>query len=495
MTERPTRVRADYEAVVVGSGFAGIAMAIALKRQGIHDFVVLEKGDDLGGTWRDNTYPGCACDVPSHLYSYSFELKADWSRAYASAPEILDYVRHCCTKYGLDPHLRFGYRLDVARYEEESGLWRLTVRTPTGIVQARCRTLVMAVGALHEPARPDIAGLDDFGGPVVHTAAWDHSVTLQGKRVGVIGTGASAIQVVPQVAPATGRLTVFQRTPPWVLPKEDPEYSPAAQRRFARWPWLAWLKRAAIYWTNEARVVGFARHPRAMKVAERMARRHLHAQVADPDLRERLTPDYTIGCKRILVSSDYYPALQRDNVHLETAGIDHVENGAVVTTDGRRHELDVLVLATGFDVIGTYQHLEVVGRDGRNLGHEWAKAPEAYLGTTVEGFPNLFTLVGPNTGLGHTSMLIMIEAQAELVLRAMRERDRRQARAVEVEAAAQEAFNDELQRRSASAVWLTGCRSWYLDDSGVNRALWPWSTVAYRRRTARFQPGHYRFHA
>ena len=485
----------DYEVVVIGGGFAGIGMAIALKRKGIHDFVVLEKGEELGGTWRDNTYPGCACDVPSHLYSYSFELKPDWSRAYATAPEILDYLKHCATKYGVDAHLRLGTRLDGARYEEGSGTWRITARTPTGIVQARCRSLVLAVGALHEPARPDIAGLDDFAGPVVHTAAWDHSVAWQGKRVGVVGTGASAIQVVPQLAPLTSSLTVFQRTAPWLLPKDDPEFSAAAKRRFARWPWLARLKRASIYWTNEARVIGFTRHPRAMRIAERMARKHLHAQVADPVLRERLTPDYTLGCKRVIPSSDYYPALQRAGVHLETTRIARVEGDAVVLADGRRVPVDALVLGTGFDVIGGYQHVQVIGAGGRDLGQEWAKAPEAHLGTVVEGFPNLFTLVGPNTGLGHTSMIVMIEAQVELVLQAMRERDRRGARSIEVDAAVQERFNQEVQQRSASAVWLSGCRSWYLDAAGVNRALWPGSTVEFRRRTARLQPQDYRFGA
>ena len=495
MTAPTAGHRPDYDVVVVGSGFAGIGMAIALKRQGIHDFVVIEKADELGGTWRDNTYPGCACDVPSHLYSFSFAPKPDWSRAYATAPEILDYLRHCSHTYGVDAHLRLRTRLDVARYEEDAGTWRLTVRTPTGIVQVRCRSLVMAVGALHEPARPDIDGLDDFSGPVIHTAAWDHSVPLRGKRIGVVGTGASAIQLVPEVAPLVGRLTVFQRTPPWVLPKEDPEFSEAAKRRWARRPWLARLKRAGIYWQNEARVIGFASHPKAMKLAERMARRHLGAQVTDPGLRERLTPDYTIGCKRILVSSDYYPALQRGNVDLETSGIARVEAHAVVLTDGRRVAVDALVLGTGFEVIGTYQHLQVTGVGGRDLGQEWAKAPEAYLGTAVAGFPNLFTLVGPNTGLGHTSMIIMIEAQIRLVLRAIAERDRRGARSIEVDAAAQEEFNQAVQERSSSGVWLTGCRSWYLDSAGVNRALWPWSTVRFRRRTARLRAEHYRFGA
>jgi cation diffusion facilitator CzcD-associated flavoprotein CzcO len=280
-----------------------------------------------------------------------------------------------------------------------------------------------------------------------------------------------------------------------VLPKEDPEFSEAARRRWARWPWLARLKRAGIYWANESRVLAFASHPGAMKVAERMARRHLRAQVPDPVLREKLTPDYTIGCKRILISGDYYPALQREDVDLETTAIERVEARAVVLADGRRVPVDTLVLATGFEVIGTYQHLEVLGAGGRDLGREWAKAPEAYLGTAVEGFPNLFTLVGPNTGLGHTSMLIMIEAQVGLVLQAIDERDRRGARSIEVDRRAQEEFNRRVQERSASAVWLTGCRSWYLDSSGVNRALWPWSTVTFRRRTARLEPEHYRFGA
>ena len=488
----------DHEVVIVGSGFAGIGQAIALKRKGIDDFVILEKASSLGGTWRDNTYPGCACDIASHLYSFSYEPNPHWSRAYSPAAEIRDYLERCSTTYGIDPHLRFNRSLEAARYDEASGIWTLTIAGPDATPgsrrhEIRCRALVLALGALHEPAYPDIPGLDGFTGSSMHTALWDSSVPLQGKRIGVLGTGASTIQVVPAIADEAAELTVFQRTPPWILPKQDREFSAAAQERFARIPLLARAERARIYWKNESRVVAFASRPALMRLVEMVARRHLRRQVPDATLRAQLTPAYTIGCKRILVSSDYYPALNRPNVRLETSAIDHVDGRTVVTRDGARHDFDVLILGTGFRLNGSYDHIDIAGLEGRSLAREWAVAPEAHLGLNVAGYPNLFTLVGPNTGLGHSSMIIMIEAQVELVVQALQERERRGAVSIAVRPEVQARHNVELQERSQAAVWLTGCHSWYLDASGKNRFMWPGSTVAFRRRTRRLRENEYSF--
>ena len=451
----------DHEVVIVGSGFAGIGQAIALKRTGTDDFVILEKAGALGGTWRDNTYPGCACDIPSHLYSFSYELNPHWSRTYSPAAEIRRYLEHCSARYGVDPHLRFNQALVAARYDEASGIWTLTIDDPdlgldvghdpaTGRHEIRCRALVLALGALHEPAYPDIPGLDGFTGSLMHTATWDHSIALQGKHIGILGTGASTIQVVPRIADQAAHLTVFQRTPPWILPKKDREFSAARRARFARFPLLARAERARIYWQNESRVVAFARRPSLMRFVARLAGRHLRKQVLEPRLRAKLTPDYTIGCKRILMSNDYYPALTRQNVRLETSAIDHIDGQVVVTRDGAQHRLDALILGTGFRVNGSYDRIDITGIQGRNLAQEWATAPEAHLGLNIAGYPNLFTLVGPNTGLGHNSMIVMIEAQVELVIQALQERARRRATSIAVRPEVQDRYNTDLQERSRS---------------------------------------------
>ena len=485
----------DHEVVVVGSGFSGLGMAIRLKQEGQHDFIVLEKSSELGGVWRDNRYPGCACDVPSHLYSYSFEPNPDWSRVYAPAPEIHDYLRRCAEKHGVGEHLWLDSPLQVADYDDSSGVWTLTVGGPRDSpAVVRCRALVLAVGPMHEPAFPDVPGLGDFAGEVAHTAIWDPEPTVRGRRVGVVGTGASGAQVVPELASRASNLTVFQRTPSWVLPKRDRAIDRSTRRALARAPALARAYRGALYWRAEALAEGFTSYPRVRRGVEQVARHHLREQVADPGLRDRLTPDHVLGCKRVVLSDDYYPALQRDNVVLVTSTIRRIEPDGVVTADGTRHRLDALVLATGFDVTGSYAFMDVFGRDGRNLGNEWrADRMEAHLGTTVHGFPNLFTLLGPNTGLGHSSMVLMIEAQADLVVELLKERDRRRARSVEVLPEVQAAYNTDLHRRSRRSVWESGCTSWYLDRHGVNRIAWPGTTAAFRRQTRRFRPGDYAF--
>ncbi|WP_262380626.1 flavin-containing monooxygenase [Nonomuraea sp. PA05] len=473
--------------VIVGSGFAGICMAINLKQAGYHDFVILEKAAEPGGTWRDNTYPGCACDVPSHMYSYSFELNPGWSRMFSPQEEIQAYLRACLVKYGITPHVRYGKHVVSMEYDDAARSW--TVTTEDGDT-LRPHAVVSAIGALHVPKFPDLPGRESFAGPAFHSAEWDHSADLTGKRVAVIGTGASAVQFVPQLARTAGHVTVYQRTAPWLHPKPDFAFSPAA-RRLLRLPGMARALRAGIYWALETRALGFAVDPRLMKAHEHLALRHLRAQVPDPDLRRALTPDYLIGCKRIIISSDYYPALTRENVSLVTDGITEVRERSIVAGAAER-ETDAIVYGTGFKVTDALTEQRIIGRDGLKLQEAWRDGIEAYLGITTSGFPNLFFLLGPNTGLGHNSVVFMIESQARYVVKCLRLLSRTQARAVDVRPKAQRAFNDRLRARLDPLVWNAGgCRSWYLDEHGVNRTIWPGFSFEYWARTRRVKPGAY----
>ncbi len=475
--------------VIIGSGFAGIGMGIALREAGFRDFVILEKASDLGGTWRDNQYPGCACDVPSPLYSFSRALNPSWTRLFAPQPEIWEYLRQCAVKYGIDSHVRFGSRVESVEWDDDARLW--TVRTAGGD-RYRARAVVSGAGALHLPSYPDIPGMDAFAGTSFHSSRWDDAADLTGKRLAVIGTGASAIQLVPAVAGKTAQVTVFQRTPPWISPRADVAIPAGMRAALRSVPGAARGLRYAIYWLLEMQALGFAVDARLMAPAASLARRHLERQVPDPELRARLTPDYTIGCKRILLSSDYYPALQRPNVALVTDAISEIVSSGVVTADGRLHAADVLVYATGFRVVDAASELNVTGRGGRKLADAWARGVEAYRGVTVPGFPNFFLLLGPNTGLGHTSVVFMIESQVQHVLSCLRILSRERAGTIEARTAPTRKYNDALQRRLRRAVWNTGgCRSWYLDDAGVNRALWPGFSFEYWARTRRARRADY----
>ncbi|MEU4404728.1 NAD(P)/FAD-dependent oxidoreductase [Streptosporangium sp. NPDC023963] len=465
---------------IIGSGFAGLGMAIKLKEAGYHDFVILEKAGDLGGTWRDNTYPGCACDVPSHLYSFSYEPGPGWSRMFSPQAEIRDYLRACVEKYGLGPHLRFGAEVAGLEYDDAARRWRVDV---AGGESFTTNAVVSGTGALHVPSLPAIPGRESFAGPSFHSAEWDHSVDLTGKRVAVIGTGASAVQFVPRIAGQVSRLHVFQRTPPWIHPKPDFPLSPRA-RRLLGLPGATRALRAAIYWALESRALGFAVDPRLMGAHRKLALRHLADQVPDPALRARLTPGYTIGCKRVLISSDYYPALGRDNVEVITDEVREIREGSIVDSTGRETEVDVLVYGTGFKVTSALDERRIVGRNGRKIQDAWQDGVQAYYGITVAGFPNLFLLLGPNTGLGHNSVVFMIESQVRYVLGCLRLLSRTRARALDVRPEAQRAHNDRLQDRLNRRVWNTGgCGSWYLDERGVNRTLWPGFTFEYWART------------
>jgi len=469
---------------IIGAGFGGLCMAIKLKEAGYHDFVILEKADDIGGTWRDNTYPGCACDVPSPLYSFSFELNTEWSRLFAPQQEIWDYMRHCVRKYGLAPHIRFGTEVTALEYADDRALWHVTT---AGGERFTTHAVVLGMGPLHIPSYPEIPGRERFIGPAFHSARWDHSCDLTGKRVAVIGTGASAAQFVPEIAPRVGRLYVFQRTAPWVQPRPDIRLDEI--RKYLRLPGAARALRYAIYWFLEARGAGFAIHPRLMKTQERIAARHLARQVPDPELRAKLTPGYTIGCKRIVLSNDYYPALTRENVELITDGITEIRERSIVDATGREHEVDVIIYGTGFKVTDALSDFTLIGRNGLKIQDAWRDGMHAYLGITTAGFPNLFFLLGPNTGLGHTSVVFMIECQVRYIMDCLRLLSRTKAKALDVRPEVERRFTERLQRRLSRRVWNQGgCRSWYLDANGNNPTIWPGFTFEYWARTRRMRP-------
>jgi cation diffusion facilitator CzcD-associated flavoprotein CzcO len=465
-----------HRVAVVGTGFSGLGMAVRLAERG-EDFIVLEKAGEVGGTWRDNRYPGCACDVPSRLYSFSFDLKPDWSRDFATAEEIWDYLRDVTDRHGVRERIAFGADLVSATWDEGARRWSLRAADGRGWT---AEALVLGVGALHAPRLPDVEGLDRFGGPVLHSARWPEDDGLDGRRVAVVGTGASAVQMVPELAARVAELTVFQRTPAWILPKGDRPWSARRQRLFRRWPALQRAVRWATFWALEARVPLFTRYPAVGRLAERLALRNLHRAVSDPDVRRGLTPGYRLGCKRVLLSNDYWPAFERDNVHLVTEPVVRVEPGAVVTAGGARHEVDALALGTGFDVTGSFERLDIRGLGGRSLAEAWAGGMHTHLGITVSGFPELYILLGPNTGLGHNSVVLMIESATRYVLDCL---DRGRSGPRVTTAGAQARFTEEMRARSRRTVWATGCRSWYLDRFGNNTTLWPGSVVGYWWRT------------
>lgn len=477
---------------IVGTGFSGLCMAIRLKMQGRSDFTLFEQAGDIGGTWRENHYPGCACDVPSHLYSFSFELSPNWSRAFAPQPEIHAYLKHCVAKYELSSHIRLRTQVTSARFDDARGLWELTLN---GSEQLWARHVVFGIGALSRPAMPKIPGLERFKGPAFHSAQWRHDVELSGKRIAVIGTGASAIQFVPQIQKQAAHIDLFQRTPPWILPKPDVAIPEGIKRLFALSPALLRLARWLIYFVMELRGLGFTVDPRVMTLGARLGRRHIANSIADPELRAKVTPNYTPGCKRILISSDYYPALAQPNVSVITTGIREVTARGVVTEDGVEHEADALVFGTGFDVAELLGRTEVWGRGGLNLREAWKGGAEAYMGTSVAGFPNFSMLMGPNTGLGHNSMVFMIESQVNHVLGCMAEAERQRASLSEVKEEALRRFNGVLQPRLRRSVWASGCQSWYLDASGRNATLWPGFTFEFWWKSLRLQRDDYAFRA
>jgi cation diffusion facilitator CzcD-associated flavoprotein CzcO len=473
---------------VIGSGFAGLGLAARLRERGERDFLVLERGADVGGTWRDNSYPGAACDVQSHLYSFSFAPNPDWPRTYSRQPEILAYLRATAERFGVYGHCVLGAEVTDARWDDAARRWR--IRTTAGELSAR--VLVSAAGALADPVCPDIPGLDSFAGTVMHSARWDDGHDLTGEQVAVVGTGASAVQIVPAIQPRVGSVAVYQRTPPWVVPRGDRPVKPAAQRVYRRLPAAQKAVRGALYASRELLVVGLAKRRRFLRPVDRLAKAHLARQVRDPQLRAALTPDYTIGCKRILISNDWYPAVSAPNAEVVTAGIAEVRPHSIVTRDGVERPTDTIVLATGFSVTDLPIAHRIAGRDGRTLAQVWDDGTVTNRGSTVAGFPNLFLLGGPNVGVGHTSMVYMIESQLAYVLDALRTMDDEGLEVLETTPQAQEAHRRLIAERSRGTVWLAGgCGSWYLDRHGHNTTLWPDFTFRFRRLTRRLDRENY----
>jgi cation diffusion facilitator CzcD-associated flavoprotein CzcO len=473
---------------IVGTGFAGLGMAIRLKQAGIHDFIVMEKGDDVGGTWRENFYPGAACDVESHLYSFSFAPNPNWSRVWAPQEEILQYLRDCAEKFGIMPHIKFNSAIEEGRWDEAAGKWR--GRTSTGD-SFEARIVVTGCGAFNKPVLPNIPGIEGFQGELLHSAKWKRGVQLEGKRIAVIGTGASAIQIVPEMAKIASKMTLFQRTPAWIMPKPNHAYSAAQKARFKNSPVAMKLERAKLYAQHEVFATGFVT-PALMKTGEKFANSYRNKKVKDPVLREKLTPNYTLGCKRVLLSSDYYPALCRDNVEVVTDGIKEVRAHSVITRDGREHEIDALVCATGFQVSENVAPFAIYGKNGVELNDAWAGGAEAYKGTTVKGFPNSFILLGPNTGLGHSSVILMIEAQIDYALQGIKLMLAENVKSLEVRAQVQDKYNVWVQKRLARTVWQRGgCVSYYATASGKITTLWPGFTFEFMAHLRSFDRDDY----
>lgn len=498
VSEQPADVQVrspiTTRALIIGSGFSGIGMGIALKKQGFKtgDFLILEKADEVGGTWRDNTYPGCACDIPSHMYSFSFEPKADWTHMWSFQPEIFDYLKGVADKHQLRRNIRFNTRVDRAHWDETERRWHVF---DTNGQQYIAQFVVSGAGGLHIPSIPEIEGADEFTGATFHSAQWDHNVDISGKRVAVIGTGASAIQIVPAIVDQVGELHLYQRTPAWVMPRPNNAFPQWLRNMFGTVPGSRALMRAGIYWIHEG--VGFAmtKEPRLLKIGELLGKWNINRSIKDRELRRKLTPSYVAGCKRILNSDTYYRGIADPKTEVITEGIEKMTADGIVTRDGVEHPVDVVVWCTGFHVTDSYTYVDIKGLGGEDLVDRWnAEGMVAHRGITVAGMPNLFFLLGPNTALGHNSVVFMIESQIRYVAQAIAAADKSGAAALMPRRQAQDEYNAELQHDLAGTVWSTGgCHSWYMDEHGVNRTLWSGMTWQYWLATRRFRPAEYEF--
>lgn len=478
----------QHDIVIIGSGFSGLGMGIQLKKKQRHDFVILEKAQQLGGTWRDNHYPGAACDVPSHMYSFSFEQNPNWSKFYSPQGEILSYMQACSEKYQLTPHLRFNEEVIEARWSEATQRW--SIRTQANTLY-EARILISGIGALSRPAFPQVKGLEQFKGEVFHSANWNHDYDLKGKTVAVVGSGASAIQFVPQIQPLLKSLVLFQRTAPWLVPKPDFTMAKPLQQLFQRLPTSQRVFRDFVYWNAEAFGTGFL-HPKLMLGIEKLAKAHLKRQIKDPILREKLTPNYTIGCKRVLFSNNYYPALAQNNVNVVASGMKEVTEHEVIASNGERYAVDAIICGTGFDVSDPFGPFKMYDRKGIEI-HE-RKNFSAYLGIQMRDMPNFFMLLGPNTGLGHNSIIFMIEQQIAYTLKCLDEMDRRSSQVMYVHPEVEDEFNAATQARLKQTVWGSGgCKSWYLNEDGENYTVWPGFTWQYWLSTRHPEFKHFEF--
>ncbi|MFK8015028.1 MAG: flavin-containing monooxygenase [Gammaproteobacteria bacterium] len=476
----------DLDVLIVGAGFSGLCAAIRLEKEGKRRYQIIERESELGGTWWVNRYPGCGCDVASHLYSFSFAPNPQWSRSFSGSEEIWRYLKDCAQQFGVAENLRLGTAVHGLEFDEAAGVWAVTLGHDEVVT---ARSVILATGALSRPRMPDIDGLDSFAGELFHSQQWNHDYDLNGKNVAVIGTGASAIQFVPHLAKRVKTLTVYQRSAPWILPKPDRQISRLEHWLYRRLPWLQRFVRARIYSTNEFRAIAFLHRPALLKVFEALAMRHLRKSIADQTLRARVTPDYRIGCKRVLISNDYYPAIAQSNVEIIAQGVRALDATGVIGADGQHRPCDAVVLGTGFRVSAPFDPGFVTGLKQRDLAGDWHDGPEAYLGTVIAGYPNLFMLAGPNTALGHNSMIYMIESQMNYVMSVLRMLDTAADQRLVVGDDVQRRYNDDVQHDLSESVWNTGgCRSWYRHPAGKNVALWPDFTWRFRARTRAVRP-------
>ena len=473
---------------IIGAGFSGIAMAIQLQKFGLGPFVILEKAQEIGGTWRDNRYPGVGCDVPSALYSYSFYQKPDWSYQYAKGGEIQNYLLDCVDSFGVRPFIRFGVDVTGLRFDEDAKVWHLNVKDGPNLKAA---VVISAVGPFGKPSTPSFKGQDDFAGKTLHSAHWDQGFDPRGKKIAVIGTGASGIQLVPELAKTAQEIVVFQRTPPWVLPKPDFEISERWHKRFRRFPWILKLRRYALYWFMETAVLVIVKNIKFLRMrAQGIALMHLKKD-SPKETWDQLIPKYQMGCKRILVSNDWYPTLAKDHVRLVDTGIRQFESKGIRDGEDNLHEVDAVVYATGYQVPTTGVAVDAEVGGGKRLNDAWSKGTSAFKGISVSGFPNFFILVGPNTGPGHTSVLVFMERQVRHVIDALRAMKRRSARSIEVKKSVHDRYQSSLDRKMEGTVWLSGCNSWYLSPEGKNTSLYPGFSFEYCLKS-KFRARHYK---
>ena len=485
-------MKATYRIGIIGAGFGGMTAALRLKEAGENDFVIFERAEDLGGTWRDNQYPGCACDVPSHLYSFKNAPNPNWSKAFSTQPEIWKYMKQVAQQHQLQEHIVYRAQIVSAVFVEPTGRWELTDKTGRTF---DVKMVIAAIGPLNRPYIPQIKGLDTFRGTVFHSSQWDNSCNLEGKKVAVIGTGASAIQIVPTIAPMVKELSLFQRTPAWISPRRNRKYLGFEKTLYKYLPFLQKLNRERIYWVSEFLGQNFLGNKLINRLGTLQALSKLKKEVKDPEIRKKLTPNYTFGCKRILLSDDYLPSFNRENVHLVTEPIDHIEPDGIVGKDGKKHEAEVIILSTGFHAAGTTGFdMQIIGLNHRNLVEEWRQSGiQGFKGISVSGFPNLAFILGPNTGLGHTSVLHIMDSQMNYIIDYLHLLDKQGTKGyLDVHQQTQKSYNDQLQSQFAGTVWASGCQSWYMDEHGRNTTIYPRLTVAYRKMTQQIDPKDYK---
>lgn len=479
----------DAKIIIVGSGFAGIGLAIKLKEAGQNDFIILERADDVGGTWRDNRYPGSQCDVPSHLYSYSWRTKADWSRVFAPAPEIWEYIRECAREAGVLPHIRFDHEMLSAHWDTTTSEW--VVETNHGTL--RSKLFVSCMGHLADEKLPDIPGIESFSGEFFHSSSWNHELELKGKRIGVVGTGASAIQIIPQMQKLASELVVFMRSAPYLIPRPDREYTDAEKRQFARDPELIAQTRADFFWGMENNYAQRRRVPKFIDEGRAMSLQFLADSISDPELLEKLTPKYELGCKRVLISNEFYPTFHQENVTLEASALASIHGNVAVSADGNEYELDVLIFATGFEAVEPPFAQRISGKDGVLMSKQWEQGMQAFASTTIHNFPNLLMMNGPNTGLGHNSVVYIVESQIEYIVGAVQYMDDHGIEVIEPKVSAEEEYVAAIGDRADGTIWLTGgCSNWYVDYR-TNRltVTWPDYAFAFRDANGRFDPAAY----